>query len=98
MKYFEKKAVRFTLEQEEVPKKLIEKELNKSSVVPVAGSAVMGSLVASVFKPQKGIAKNVKNILLGGAFGAGLGSAAELIKKQELQKELIRRKNNPGYR
>jgi hypothetical protein len=98
MKYFEKTAVKFVLEQEEVSSKLIDKELKKSPAGAVVGSAALGGLATPMFFPRKGIAKNIKNILIGAGIGAGLGSAAELMKKHELQKELERRKSNPGYR
>ena len=98
MKYFEKFAVQFVLEQEEVPSKLVEKELKKSSLGPVAGSAAIGAIAAPIFVSRKGIAKNIRNILIGAGIGTGIGATSELVKKHELQKELERRKNNPGYR
>ena len=98
MKYFEKTAVKFVLDQGEVSSKLVEKELKKSPAAPVLGAAAIGAIGTPILLPRKGFAKNIKNILIGAGIGAGAGSISELAKRHELQKELERRKSNPGYR
>jgi uncharacterized membrane protein YebE (DUF533 family) len=98
MKYFEKIAVQFVLDEKQVSSERLRKELDRNTAWPVAGAGALGALAGSILLPKKGVAANLKNIAVWGGLGTGAGALSELSKTKQIQKELQRRKDNPGYR
>ncbi len=98
MKYFEKLAVKFVMDEKEVPSAILKKEMERNTTWPIVGAGALGAAAGSIVFPKKGIVQNLKNIAIWGGLGAGGGALSELSKTKQLQKELKRRKDNPGYR
>jgi phage tail tape-measure protein len=98
MKYFEKNATNFVLTEKEVPSAYLKKELDKGYIAPVAGSAGLGAVLGALVTTKKGIPAYLKNMAIGAGAGGGAASLGTLAKNKNIQDELKRRKENPGYR